>query len=137
MEGEGATVTDLFGGQPPAGKTRKRAAKADDPAEQERAKNAGNVVAAWIEGYRTTGVNPPGPRCGQVGKEAKALLEAGNDIEVVIAAAREAGRQGWWVIERQMTAAARVAGWRQAQPNRIRDFKSPALADQHVYDGQL
>jgi hypothetical protein len=136
MEGEGATVTDLFGGQPPAGKSRKRG-KAPDPDAEARAKNAGDVVAAWVDAYRTTGAEPPGYRCGQVGKEAKALLAAGNSVERLIESAKNAGRQGWWSLERELTAAARVAGYRQAQPNRIRDFKSPALADQHVYDGQL
>jgi hypothetical protein len=133
MGGEGATVTDLFGGQPPAGKSRKRG-KAPDPDAEARAKNAGDVVAAWVDAYRTTGAEPPGYRCGQVGKEAKALLAAGNSVERLIESAKTAGRQGWWSLERELTAAARVAGYRQAQPNRIRDFKSPALADQGVYD---
>jgi hypothetical protein len=131
MEGEGATVTDLFGGQPPTGKSRKRG-KAPDPDAEARAKNAGDVVAAWVDAYRTTGAEPPGYRCGQVGKEAKALLAAGNSVERLIESAKNAGRQGWWSLERELTAAARVAGYRAAQPNRIRDFKSPV--DQSVYD---
>jgi hypothetical protein len=55
---------------------------------------AHDVVAAWAEGFATTG-NKPVPRLrGQVSSEAKALLEAGNDPDRVIAAARALGAKG-------------------------------------------
>jgi hypothetical protein len=109
----------------PAKRTRKP--KTADP---DRERNAGDVVKAWVDAYRTTGVIPPGTRCAQVGAEAKRLLAAGNEVQRLIDAAQEAGRQGWFSIERQMTAAARAAGYQR--PNRVRDFKSPE--DQSVYD---
>jgi hypothetical protein len=107
--GCGAPVTDLFGGQPPAPPAkRKRAAKTPDAEAEARDRNAGHAVKEWVDGYRTTGVIPPPSRCGQIGAEAKRLILAGNDPEMVIAAAAAAGRQGWWSIERQLTAAARL-----------------------------
>jgi hypothetical protein len=55
---------------------------------------AGHVVAAWAEGFATTGNQPVARLRGQVGKEARELLEAGNDPERVIAAARVLGMKG-------------------------------------------
>jgi hypothetical protein len=111
-------VTDLFGNRPP-----------------ERGPNSQDVVAAWHDAYVTTGVKPPKYRCKQVGAEAKKLLEAGNPVDQLIEAAQAAGRQGWWSLERQLTAAARVNGWHKPKPGGVAGFTSPV--DQSVYDVPL
>lgn len=127
------SAADDLGGQlvmldgtaaPPAKKTGKRGG----PPTQER--NARDVVRAWVDAYRTTGNEPLPRRCAQVGKEAKELLAHGYDVNRVIDAATGAGKQGWFSLERQLTAPARTANHRA--PNRIRDFRSPE--DQSVYD---
>jgi hypothetical protein len=120
----------LLEGVAPAAPKKTRKRKTDDP---DRERNAGDVVTAWVDAYRTTGNEPLGRRCGQVGKEAKELLAAGYTVDRLIEVAKQAGKQGWFSLERQLTAAARVAGYQR--PNRIRDFKSPT--DQSVYDHAL
>lgn len=98
---------DLFGASPTA----------------KDAQGVGSVVQAWFDGYATTGVKPPGHRGPQVGAEAKRLLKAGNSIAELIAAARAAGEQGWWSIERQLTAAARRNGTRPASDTRTNGYR--------------
>jgi hypothetical protein len=56
--------------------------------------NAGHVVAAWAEGFATTGNRPVERLRKQVGKEARELLDAGNDPQRVLAAARVLGTKG-------------------------------------------
>lgn len=53
------------------------------PAEQ--------VVVAWSEAMRETGAAPIGDQTTTVGRQARELLQQGNDMELVLAAARLAG----------------------------------------------
>lgn len=131
--GGGADVVDLFGGATKPAKPRGRTPKPDTTV---RDLNARDVVAAWAEAYlAATGVKPTGNRCGQLGKEAKQLLGSGNDVRRLVDAAREAGRLGWWSVERQMTAVARATAWNKPKPGGVAGFTNPV--DQSVYDVPL
>ena len=105
----GEVGDDLFGTSKSAPQVKSgRRRKPDDPAGLEQARNARDVVKAWHDAYTAaTPTKPPQTRCAQVGKEAKALIEAGNPVDVVIRAAEIAGGQGRWSIEYQLTSAAR------------------------------
>lgn len=94
--------------------------------------NAGDVVAEWAESFDATGNKPTGRQRGQVGKEARDLLEAGNDPQRILAAARALGAKG------RSTLVAELAI--QSQPQRAaatyrpaamgwQDLKQPAGAD--------
>lgn len=61
----------------------------------------GDVVAAWAEGYRTTGVEPSDRQCTNVATIAKPLL-ADNTIHDVTAAARRAGAKGFESVDREL-----------------------------------
>jgi hypothetical protein len=85
------------------------------PVKTEPLKNASHVVQAWFDGYKKTGVKPPKHRGAQVGAEANRLIKSGNDIDVLARAAFAAGEQGWWSIERQLTAQARNGSGRNGR----------------------
>ena len=73
---------------PDAAKPRQRA-KADDP---ERAKHAGDVVAAFVEGAVSSGQEEPASTLkARVGRDARKLLSEGRPAETLIDAARRMG----------------------------------------------
>jgi hypothetical protein len=109
------TVTDLFGTPPPpAPKPRTRKTKAQKTADGDHAATEANqVVGAWITAWEAMrpDAKPSGQRTGQVGREAKALLLVGNDLQRVIEAAEAAARSGSAMVEREFTnRAAHAAG---------------------------
>lgn len=72
--------------------------------------NAGHAVAAWTEAYAETHRGKPTSRAtGQVGRECRQLLEAGNAGHLVIAAARQAGARGFANVEREFHDMTRTA----------------------------
>jgi len=81
---------------------------------------AGDVVAAWAEGFSATGNQPVRQQRGQVGKEARELLDAGNDPQRVLTAARVLGTKG------RATLVAELAIQSQQQP---RSVYRPAAMD--------
>lgn len=66
--------------------------------------NAGDAVAAWVEGMQANGTEPTKSLRGQAARVAKELLDAGNDPTRVLAAARQAGRKGFATIDREFAA---------------------------------
>lgn len=64
--------------------------------------NAGDAVAAWVDAYESThDAKSTVRQTGQVGRESRQLLEAGNPPARVVAAAKAAGERGMPTIERQ------------------------------------
>lgn len=111
-DADGATIRDLFGQpQPPASKARGSARKPKPKPAQENpaAGSAQQVVAAWVDAYKVNRVRPSAQRVKQVGREAKELLAAGNDLAGVVAAAESAARQGYATIDREFSKLAAAA----------------------------
>ncbi|MGH3779976.1 MAG: helix-turn-helix domain-containing protein [Pseudonocardiaceae bacterium] len=110
---DGASVTDLFGRtSPPAskatGSTRSRTKTSQD---EQGASSARDVVAAWVDAFKANGVKPSQQRIKQVGREAKALIEAGNPVAGVVAAARSAASRGFATVDQEFSLlAARASG---------------------------
>jgi hypothetical protein len=90
------------------------------------APNAGTVVAAWVEACEANEVRPSAGQRSQVGRLAKELLDAGNDPDRVLAAARAAAAKGFATIDRELTA---MAGRRPAAAG----LEAPAEDDTPVY----
>lgn len=64
--------------------------------------NAGDAVAAWCDAFSAShDAKPTSRQIGQVGREARQLLEAGNPPERVMVAAKAAGECGFPTVERQ------------------------------------
>lgn len=74
--------------------------------------NAGMIVGAWTDAVKANGSKsiPPGMR-GQVGSDAKELLDAGTNPEIVLQAAKDCGAKGFATLKREVVAL-------QAAPNR-------------------
>jgi hypothetical protein len=84
----------------PASKPSRALAVADRKAVAEL--NAGDAVGAWVDGYVAThDAKPTSRQIGQVGRESRQLLEAGNPPARVVAAAKAAGERGFPMVERQ------------------------------------
>lgn len=69
------------------------------------ATNASHVTAAWVDAYTTVrgdDVAPTRRQVGQASRCAKELLDAGNDADRVLEAARLAGAAGYPTIDRQL-----------------------------------
>lgn len=66
--------------------------------------SAQTVTATWVDAIRGTGTQPSRSMIGQASKTAKELLDAGNDPERVMVAARAAGEAGYPTIDRQLAA---------------------------------
>lgn len=62
---------------------------------------SGEVVAAWAEGYRSTGVEPRDDQCTRVAKLAAGLL-AENPLADVARAARQAGAKSFESIDNEL-----------------------------------
>lgn len=72
-----------------------------------RQPNAGDVVAAWIEGAETASGERPGNRLiAQVGRQARELIDEGKDPQRLVAAARAAGTKGYADLPRELLRAA-------------------------------
>jgi hypothetical protein len=64
--------------------------------------NAGAIVAGWIEAFtEATGRQPNGGMRGQVGTEARRLLNDGEDHALVLEAAKAVGAKGFATLERE------------------------------------
>lgn len=94
----GSEQAELFDAPPP--KPSRALAVADRKAVAEL--NAGDAVGAWVDGYVAThDAKPTARQIGQVGRESRQLLEAGNPPARVVAAAKAAGERGMPMVERQ------------------------------------
>lgn len=116
---------------PDAGKPR----RPDPAAEPERAKNVGDVVAAFIDG--ATGAGQPRPSSSivaRVGKQARGLLAEGYDVEALIKSAHTMGAGEWndLAVQVRKDAAAGNGGGvkRGHQP-----YQNPV--DDSVYEEKL
>lgn len=84
----------------------RRADSADDSPP-----NAGDVVAAWIEGAQAaSGERPASRLIGQIGRQARELLEEGKDPDRLIAAADAAGRKGFADLGRELLRMGSTSG---------------------------
>jgi hypothetical protein len=113
---------------PDAGKPRQRS-RAEDP---ERAKNAGDVVAAFIDGAVSAGQpEPPTAIRARVGKQARQLLAEGYDAETLIKSAFTMGAGEWndLAVQVRKDAAAANGG---SSKNGYQPYRNPE--DQSVYD---
>lgn len=67
--------------------------------------NGGVVVTAWLDAWATARTGKPTiNQRKQVGREARALIEAGNDPGTVIAAAQSCARKGFATLVREHAA---------------------------------
>jgi hypothetical protein len=64
---------------------------------------AQDVTAAWIDATRENGVQPSKGQIGRLSAMAKQALEAGNDPELVLAAAESAGSSGHSNLDSSIT----------------------------------
>lgn len=80
----------------PPRKPRTRASTQEAPPP-----NAQPVVGAWIDEFRAArnGAQPTQPQIKRAGRCARELLDAGNDLDRVMEAARRAGQGGWPSID--------------------------------------
>lgn len=100
---------------------------------------APDAVREWREAFgtcRPSDVKPTRQQLSQVGREAKQLLDAGNDPARVLASARDAGREGWATLKRQFAMATGPPSYN----NRYRrnghvPYENPT--DQRVYEGSI
>ncbi|MFI6296734.1 hypothetical protein ACIBEJ_34450 [Nonomuraea sp. NPDC050790] len=84
--------------QPPAG-----ADAPDEGTTGDEPLNAKAVVAAWVESAQArTGDRPANSLIGQVGRQAKQLIDEGKDPARLMAAASEAGRKGYADLGREL-----------------------------------
>lgn len=67
--------------------------------------HAGDVTAAWCDAYRAArpGKIPTPQLKGQVSREARQLIEAGNDPAAVRTAAAQAGTKGFATVQREFS----------------------------------
>lgn len=102
---------------------RKRAAgpsTPEDPAPAQR------IVAAYVEGAVNAGLpQPAGTLCARVGKQAKAMLTAHPEDQLVNAA-RSMGAAGWHDLAVQVQRDARAA-----RPLRVIPKQAPPGSDPH------
>lgn len=95
--------------------------------------NAGVVVGAWTDAYEATaGTKASGGMRGQVGREARQLLEDGADPALVLQAARDVAEKGRSTLEREygpLAARARI----RAVPD-DEDYEAPQAPREVVFD---
>lgn len=73
--------------------------------------NAGTATAAWVDAYTAKhDAKPTGRQTGQVARECRQLLEAGNPPDRVVYAASKAGERGFCTVEREYNALAKRTG---------------------------
>lgn len=73
--------------------------------------NAGDVVAAWVEGAQAAnGERPAGRLIGQIGRQAKELIDEGKDPARLIEAATAAGRKGFADLGRELLRMGTTTG---------------------------
>lgn len=86
--------------------------------------NAGSVTARWSEAFTATGAQPTSRQRGQAANEAKQLLDAGNEPELVLRVAAVAGAK-----RRQNLLAELALDAPQPQRGRTRTALAVASAD--------
>lgn len=71
-------------------------------------------VTEWLAGWESTHgeVKPTRSMTARAGRAAKECLAAGNPLELVLAAARRAGAEGWPTIDQQLARMTSTAGQR-------------------------
>lgn len=85
---------------------------------------AGTITAAWVEAYEAhTDTKASGGLRGQVGREAKRLLDDGADPELVLQAARDVAEKGRATLEREYGPLA--AGGHTRSASEYADFQLP------------
>lgn len=117
---------------PDAAKPRRRA----KPADPERAKHAGDVVAAFVEGALSSGQEEPASTIkARVGRDARQLLAEGKSAEKLIDAARRMGAGEWNDLAVQVRKDAAVATGGTSKRNGHQPYQNPA--DDSVYEEKL
>lgn len=110
---------------------------ADDHAP--RAPSAQDAVREWHDAFgscRPPDVKPTRQQLNQVGREAKELLDAGNDPSRVLAITRDAGREGWSTLKRQFAMTTGPPGNGNGyRRNGHVPYENPT--DQRVYEGSI
>ena len=113
-----------------AAKPRRQSAKADDP---ERARHAGDVVAAFVDGAVSAGQPEPATALrARVGKQARQLLAEGYDAEDLIKSAYRMGAGAWNDLAVQLRKDAAAANGGTSKSNGHQPYRNPA--DQSAYD---
>ena len=112
---------------PDADKPRRRS-KAEDP---ERAKNAGDVVAAFMDGAQSSGQPEPATSIrARVGRDARTLLAEGYDVETLIKSAYRMGMGEWNDLAVQVRKDAAGSGPGSPAPPR------PSSTDRAMAEAQ-
>lgn len=134
MQDHGSRTVDR-GSVPPtvdAAKPRRRSAKADDP---ERAKHAGDIVAAFVSGAVDAGQPEPATSLrARVGKQARQMLTEGYDAETLIGSARNMGAGEWndLAVQVRKDAAATTGG--TSKPDGRQPYRNPP---ESAYDSRF
>jgi len=68
--------------------------------------NAGHIMAAWVEAYTATGRQPTKDQRGKAAKDARQLLDAGNDPALVLSLAKAAGAKCRPTIANELSPSA-------------------------------
>lgn len=102
-----------------------------------RQPNAGDVVAAWIEGAETASGERPGNRLiAQVGRQARELIDEGKDPVRLVAAARAAGTKGFADLPRELLRAATPVPINGNRPSTTDQRVAAGLALVHKFAAQ-
>lgn len=88
------------------------------------------IVGAWVEAYESRGVRPADKARGQAASEIKALIEVGNNPNLVDAVARRAGERGHATVIREVEIL--INGQRGNQ----RADPEPSTGDLRVIKGE-
>lgn len=109
-------VPPSAGAGKPRAKESATASKAGKP--RTPSANAGDVIAAYVEGAHDAGLPRPSESLrGRVGKQANTLLAEGATLEALVAAARSMGAAGWNDLAVQIQRDA-VEASERASPRR-------------------
>jgi hypothetical protein len=97
--------------------------------------NAGDVVAAYVQGAKDAGLDTPGQSLrNRVGKQARELLREGKPVGKLTAAARHMGAVGWDDLARQLQRDGARANGHEPSPGH-QPYRNPD--DASAYEGDL
>jgi hypothetical protein len=106
---------------------------AKQTANPERAKHAGDVVAAFVSGAVNAGQPEPATSLrARVGKQARQMLAEGYDAETLINSARNMGAGEWNDLAVQVRKDAAAATGGTSKPGGHQPYRNPD--DPSVYD---
>lgn len=95
------------------------------------------ITGAWADAFTATGARPTKHQKGQVGREAKQLLDAGNDAELVLDLAQLAGTKRRQNLIAELAMAAPKRPSPQARTSVAVDCLPDAFAEYERRHGNV